>query len=249
LKRITTYLKYFVILLFPMLSGCLTNYWYIPAGTLAPRPVYVYSTKKVIPTVSAGYRSSAGYNKGETSQLAMASIRLGGRLFIFQGFVGLNGYSGFYKVGALDSIYTNKSAFGIAPEGELNIVIPMKDLDLGPGIYLRSTKEFGEYRNFMAHLLDDNNPYPGLNIESTDFYFFDLHFIVNVHRKLDYSFMFGGFITPIDNDDVQWRYSDAFLGAGVSSKTLGGWLTLTPSQKPLHGPILFEMGISYRLLK
>jgi hypothetical protein len=224
-------------------SGCI-NYWYPPANALPTRPVYVYG-KTFKPTLVAGFKRTIGQNEGEIAQLGMAGIRIGDRYKIFQSFIGLNTYRGFYKVGAIDSNFTNKSVLGAAIEWEGNIVIPVNNVNFGAGIYMRGNSEGGSYYQFRKHyqdnpnLDDDGDP----DVDASYSNYGDLHFILNINGKLDYTFILSQcFFNMSDSNSPVY-------GFGISGKRIGGWFTIAPYHSKASSSYQIDTGISYRIGK
>jgi hypothetical protein len=222
---------------------------YIPASSLGPRPVFVYGPQKER-SVAFGYRHPQVFNHGEDAALSTFSYRIGGRRSIFQGFLGGSAYAGYYKVGAINSVFENKSVYGMSPELEGNLVIPIENVSFGVGMYGRYFVEGGEYNEFRNYYRahpdtdDDGN----VDVEVIDVSYLDIHAIINVHHTLDYTFLIG--------KGIYWH--DAYVGLGVSSKRWGGWLTLTPGilsdvypseSFSTKNRFYCDLGISYRLSK
>jgi hypothetical protein len=222
-------------------TGCI-NYWYPPANALPTRPVYVYG-KTYEPTIVAGFKKTIGQNEGEVAQLGMAGFRIGDRFKIFQSFVGLNAYRGFYKVGAIDSSFINKSVKGAAIEWEGNIVIPVDNVNFGAGIYARGNSEGGDYYHFRKHYQDqpdlDGDADPDVDAAYSNYG--DLHFILNINGKLDYTFILSQCF--FNTSDV----NSPVYGFGISAKRIGGWVTIAPYHSKVSRSYQIDTGITYRI--
>lgn len=244
MNRFISAIKYSLFIVLPiLLNGCI-NYWYPPANSLPTRPVYVYG-KKAEPTVNFGFHNSLGQNKGESSQMAIGAFRVGARYGIIQSFVGLSAYDGFYKVGAIDSIYQNKSAYGLAIEWEGNLVIPIHNVNFGAGIYLRGNSEWGDYTQFREYYQanPDIDADGERDVDASYTGWGDLHLILNIHSKLDFTFIYSQFAMAYDNQ------IHPIIGCGISSQRWGGWVTISSVKDNQTKTTILDLGISYRLGK
>lgn len=244
-KQKTILLLTFLISLF--LSGCnYIHYWYPPAGACIPRPVYVYG-KKPNYTASFDYSKVDGVNKGESYDAVSAGIRTGGTRKFSQGFIGMDTYGGSYRIGALDSIYIKKSAYGITFEAEGNLLIPYKNVSLGGGMYIGDTIEKGDYYHYRRKIQNHEpvstvDPY---SIKASNSNFIGLHSILNYHGSLDYTLKVGFVAVNLHH------YSRSYASLGISGKKLGftfvGILPQFDNDNVYHPG--FSAGVTYRLTK